>query len=166
MRHIIFIAITLTAVGCVSFRIPTNYQSIILDETVLEQPTRKVPRIEGTWNPTLKLARQLEIDLPQLNGSTAKKLPGAENWVLDVSGYTYQYAGVIVDGKELVYINAFHNGHKVFQDNWQIWRVSVYYGFTNYWGALYDPVNRSFSDLTYNEAAKERASINLFGSDA
>jgi hypothetical protein len=163
MRIPILFALLLTLVGCTALESATNYQSIILDDTILNQCTRDVPSIEGAWNPSLKLAKQIEIDLPQLNGTTAEKLPGAEDWVLDVSGYTYQYAGVIVDGKELVYINAFHNAHKVSQDNWQIWRVDVCYGFTNYWGALYDPKSRTFSDWTHNVAATPRPAIKLRG---
>lgn len=165
MRHFVVYFALLISSGCTFLQSSTNYQSIILDETILEQCTRSVPEIEGTWNPSLKLTRQIEIDLPALNGKTAEKLPGAEEWVLDVSKYTYQYAGVVVEGKQLIYINAFHNLHKVHSDDWQIRRVNVCYGFVHYWGALYDPDTRTFSDWTYNEAAKERPAIKLFGID-
>jgi hypothetical protein len=164
MRHAILSSIVLTFVGCVSLQKSTNYQSILFDNSVLEQCSRSVPKADGYWNPTNVMARQLEIDLPQLNGSSAPKRsrPAATQgsrsteYELDVSDYSYQYSGIVVEEKQLIYVNAFYNGHKVARPNWQYVAISVCAGGTGFWGVLYDPKEHSFSELAFNNVARER----------
>lgn len=154
MRGVIVFTAAMTMAGCASLNGTTNYQSVILDRTILEQCTRQVPEADGYWTPSKKLARQLENDLPKIEDSTAGEI--------DVSDYTYQYAGVVIEGKQLVYVNAFTNLLKVYEDHWQIRAVSGCYGGKGFWGALYDPASRTFSRLAYNEQAKERPVIKLW----
>jgi|GEM_PF-1075652 len=147
--------------GCTFLQSATNYQSVIMDERVLEQCSRETPRAEGFWNPTLKMARQLEQDLPVLDGTTAPRIADVPAFLMDVSDYTYQYVGVVVDGRDLVYINAFYHLSKIHNDKWQFEPVNVCGGYTHFWGALYDPVERTFSDLTFNKASQVRPAIKI-----
>ncbi|HEX7294400.1 MAG TPA: hypothetical protein VF251_01525 [Pyrinomonadaceae bacterium] len=64
--------------------------------------------------------------------------------------YYMQYVGIIVDGKKLIYINAF--GATEPSDSWKEKAVVICDGGTA-WGVLYDPQTKKFSKLAVNGIA-------------
>jgi hypothetical protein len=61
-----------------------------------------------------------------------------------------QYAGIVVNGKHLIYINAFYQSRP---DEWEKWKkiaVAVCDGGSGFWGALYDPKEKKVFDLRLN----------------
>jgi len=62
--------------------------------------------------------------------------------------YKYQYGGIIVDGEELIYINAIHSSKR--SGNWQKTPIVYCGGGKKLWGALFNPTTGVFSGLAFN----------------
>jgi hypothetical protein len=118
-----------------------------LAPTVVQQCSRAVPRISGTWQPTEPQIRQLEADFRSLEGRKSEACcnPGVN--LKDPEHYYRQYVGVVRDGRRLIYINAFREPAP---PDWRTMPVVVCDGGDGHWGVLYDPALRSFSQLAFN----------------
>jgi hypothetical protein len=92
--------------------------------------------------------RALEDRLQNIEAlrATGCCLPDAS--VVDVHSYLRQYVGINVDGKPLIYINAFKRGSE--PATWRAEPVVWCDGGANFWGAVYDPARQAFSDLAFN----------------
>ena len=115
--------------------------------TVVQQCSRAVPRISGTWQPTERQIHQLEEDFKTLEGHPAEACCSPGVRLENPLRSHRQYAGVIRDGRRLIYVNAFPEPAP---PNWRSSPVVVCDGGEGYWGALYDPVLRTFSQLAFN----------------
>jgi hypothetical protein len=125
----------------------------------LEQCSRESPQsvMDGSWAiPPIAIA-QLEEDLPKLAvlGSHHERAAATSAW--DPRAYFRQYAGITIRGKKYVYINAFGSPpiYLKGQDSnrWQHEPVLFCDGGDDFWGVLYDPDTRQFSQLAFNGPA-------------
>jgi hypothetical protein len=114
---------------------------------VVQQCSRAVPRISGTWQPSERQIRQLEADLQSLEGRKPEACCNAGANLKDPLHYYRQYVGVVRDGRRLIYVNAFREPAP---PGWRATPVVVCDGGDGYWGALYDPALRIFSQLAFN----------------
>jgi hypothetical protein len=108
------------------------------------------PAFQSSWPLTRKDARELEVNLPKIsrlgegNGNTARQIK-------NIGQYHRQYVGIVIDGRRLIYINAFSS---VLSDALDaFWRnkiINVCDGGEAFWGAVYDPLTHTFSHLAIN----------------
>jgi len=120
-----------------------------LTNEVLHQCSRATPeRFTGTWRPTAADARRLDEDLGKLNNVVAKLccMPGN---VVHPELFFRQYIGLEIDGQRFIYVNAFEDSTAKSID-WHRVPVVVCDGGDGFWGALYNPRTRSFTDLAVN----------------
>jgi hypothetical protein len=100
--------------------------------------------------------KQLEGDLWQLEGMRARGccLNGAQ--IDHVDEFLRQYFGIVSGGRRYIYINAFPASE--FKDwpkqvpvfNWRMQPFVACDGGSGFWGVLYDPASRRFSQLAFN----------------
>jgi hypothetical protein len=116
-------------------------------EGLLTQCSRPVPRGHtGTWEPTAANLRAMESNFRQLTGLL--RTAGAEE--PDAERYHMQYAGIVIEGENLIYINAFYQSHPGEMEEWKDKAVVACDGGSRFWGALYDPKEKKFFDLHLN----------------
>ena len=76
----------------------------------------------------------------------------AERSVTEPRDFDRQYVGVVVDGRELIYINAFK-----LPDSPSLKPATTAVGACDggaaFWGALYDPQTGAFSEIAINGGA-------------
>jgi len=153
--------IALLLVGCsaATTRVAPDRFAVLMSsraEELLSQCSRPAPEAEGTWQPSISDIAQLETDLPHLVGRKARGCCIRGERLRDVNTYFRQYVGVVISGRKLIYINAFPMTEfddwppQVSRPAWREEPIKVCDGGSGYWGALYDPVRRSFSDLAFN----------------
>jgi hypothetical protein len=74
--------------------------------------------------------------------------------IKDIDKYYFQYVGIVINGKKLIYINAFkvNNEYELerFYKGWKTDPVSVRDGGPSFWGAQFDLDKSEFSDLYMN----------------
>jgi hypothetical protein len=138
-----------------------------LGSAVLEQCTRRVRNgITSYWRPDTIDIRKLEEDLPAILAGIAKR-SGRESF--DADEYYRQYAGIVVSGRRLIYVNGFHKGHvhphllladtadpRIVRSDSAAWRedpVNVCDGGSLFFGVEYDAARRRFGRIEYNERA-------------
>ncbi|AHM62935.1 hypothetical protein D770_23450 [Flammeovirgaceae bacterium 311] len=121
---------------------------------ILKQCSRSVPgNVESYFD--LK-----DVDIQRLESDFRKVLsvnpdgccyPGK---IGNLKKYGYQYAGLVINNRRYIYINAFYLDSKEdlerFHKDWKTLPVIVCDGGESYWGALYDIENGSFSQLYMN----------------
>ena len=69
------------------------------------------------------------------------------------AGRPRRLRGITIRGRRYVYINAFRNftgGNNESSEDWKHKAVIACDGGNYFWGALYDPETREFSDLSAN----------------
>jgi hypothetical protein len=118
---------------------------------VVQQCSRAVPRITGTWVPTARDLKRLEHDLATLRGRLAEACCAPKARLDDPSQYLRQYAGVLREGRRVIYVNAFRRDP--FAGSAQDWHstpVILCDGDPGNWGVLYDPGTRRFFRLAFN----------------
>jgi hypothetical protein len=123
-------------------------------------PSRSVPRIParvmhdvdsyGSWEPSKSEIDGLESDLPHVS---ELRITG---WSSNIhiehpEEYFRQYVGVSHRGQRRIYVNAFCVDPP--PSDWRDHLYVVVDGATCFWQALYDPIARTFSDLTINARA-------------
>ncbi|MEA9588130.1 hypothetical protein VC279_14365 [Xanthomonas sp. WHRI 10064A] len=145
----------LALAGCATTQapstVPTNLKSgqswIITRQSVAEQvldtcsrdsPARHPGQITGYWEPSHQQIEQLESRQDALTPSIAEPRE-----------FDRQYVGVVIEGQQLVYINAFKlpNDPPVKPAREAI---KVCDGGSAFWGALYDPQTGAFSQIAVN----------------
>jgi len=123
-------------------------------------PSHSVPNIParvmhdvdsfGSWEPSTEDIDGLEANLVQV---TALKITG---WSSNIhieypERYFRQYIGVSHRKQHRIYVNAFCDDPP--PPDWRTHLYVVIDGATCYWQALYDPVTKTFSNLTINARA-------------
>jgi hypothetical protein len=112
-----------------------------------KQCSRNPPApIEGTWTPSETQIRKLEEELPSaiVEQASAEQRSGR---VPDPHEYQRQYGGLIVGGKQIIYINGFVDSPST---NWWFRPVVVCDGGYLFFGAEYDPEKNTFSDFQFH----------------
>jgi hypothetical protein len=126
----------------------------------------------ATWVPTIEQIKELERRLPGFLRQQELRPPGGPRT------YYHQYVGVVLAGRQLVYVNGFSKSsiadneawmekfvreHPEAQltakelpeamrtlDGWRSYAVVVCDGGSSYWGVLYDPETKQFSEYSAN----------------
>jgi hypothetical protein len=105
------------------------------------------PSYDGTWLPSPSDVKTLELLLPKIKDLRS---PGG-NRIQSLDGYCFQYFGLIVKNKKLIYINAYACADDGMVASPTVGRYCD--GGTMFWGVLYDPAVGQFSDLRVNGIA-------------
>jgi len=123
-----------------------------LGTPLVQQCSRAVPRITGTWAPSPRDVRRLEADLRHLKGQRAAACCSQKAQMDDALKYYRQYAGVVRGGRKLIYVNGFLHLPEPGPDavDWKAQPVIACGGGVDNWGVLYDPDARTFSQLAFN----------------
>jgi hypothetical protein len=97
--------------------------------------------IDGGWQPDATTVEAAESQLQQLSqpSSSAETIPSPTT-------FFRQYVGVIVSGRKLIYLNALANERVAWREKF----LKTCGGGSGFWGAIYDPATRKFSDLHKN----------------
>lgn len=110
----------------------------VLDTCSRLSPGQPPGRISGYWAPSRAQIEQLEAQLPTLEAQVPK-----------VVDFDRQYVGIEVDGRQLIYLNAFHlPDHSEIDPSREAIRVCD--GGAQFWGAVFDPATNQFADVQFN----------------
>ena len=110
----------------------------VLDTCSRSSPGREPGRVTGYWAPSRQQVEQLEAQLPSLEAQVPK-----------AADFDRQYVGIEMDGRQLIYLNAFHLPDDADIDPARD-AIRVCDGGAQFWGALFDPASGSFSDVQFN----------------
>lgn len=129
-----------------------NYSTILNSEKgkeVMNQYTRCVPQnISGFWNLTQSDINKLENNFKKIQNLKSSKC-GVEGSISDLNIYLFQYIGITIGSKKLLYINAFAS-----RDSKNVWKtepVKACDGGIYFWGAIFDLETLEFNNLEFNE---------------
>lgn len=156
-------ALILTALAvlnsCSASHEDTGRRSVLLPSGqarhLVEQCSRQTPQdVDGVWTVPAATVQQLEQDLPKLSAVVSGDCCGKGSSVSNPGSYYRQYAGVLLDGKKHIYINAFPD-HPIYlkredKDRWLREAQQTCDGGEAFWGVLYNPETRQFSQLSFN----------------
>ncbi|MBS0179127.1 MAG: hypothetical protein JSR20_10250 [Nitrospira sp.] len=138
----------------------------------------KPPAFQDTWQPSEEEIKELEERLSLLQHLKSSLCCHRDGRIKSVHAYYRQYVGIVVDGRKLIYINAFEirslsedhaNGEvlcREFQphrsdcirnfdqahERWRQEPITACDGGDSFWGAIYNPQSKDFSDLAFNGA--------------
>jgi hypothetical protein len=126
-------------------------------ELVLKQCSRPTPRnVDGAWAVPPAVVTQLERDLGKLSELKSHQCCISEESVQNPDSYLRQYVGVTIQGRKYVYINAFREPAAHWRnenvDAMMHKPITMCDGGDSFWGALYDPETRQFSEVAFNGA--------------
>ena len=141
---------------------------------LLRQCSRTPTPIQGTWNPSPDQVRLLEGPLSVLLDHQLSALRLPDSLRPHAGDYYRQYAGVIVGGRRIIYVNGFHktqvaetrtfltehrndsaalrNFPSAFRDSdyWRGVATMVCDGGEYYFGVEYDPETHRFRNFSFN----------------
>lgn len=116
---------------------------------LLNQCTRCIPQnITGFWNLTQSDVNTLENNFKKIKNLKSSKC-GIEGSISELNIYLFQYIGITIGSKKLLYINAFASRDS--KDIWKTEPVKACDGGIYYWGAIFDIETLEFSNLEFNE---------------
>ncbi len=110
----------------------------VLNTCSRSSPGREPGRVTGYWAPSRQQVEQLEAQLPSLEAQVPK-----------AADFDRQYVGIEMDGRQLIYLNAFHLPDDADIDPARD-AIRVCDGGAQFWGAVFDPASGSFSDVQFN----------------
>lgn len=122
-------------------------------KAMLHQCSRGAPEhADGLWQPNAAQIHDLEVRLPKALADATGKNPNNPS----SPGYGRQYAGLIVAGHKIIYVNAFPRGmNEAFdtpqeKNDWHTQPVVVCDGGPSFFGAEYDPATKTFANFAFN----------------
>ncbi len=135
-------------------------------EAVTKQCSRPSPRnFSGTWQPSNEEILEMEAHFAKIKRLKVKKCCIIGARIENPEEFYMQYVGIVVDGKKLIYINAFGEFGTlgieesadssitfIKTDDWKTSAVIVCNGGYE-WGVLYNPKTKKFFDLAINGIA-------------
>ena len=156
-----FSLLLLVALGAACGASSTDHAAILPPdqaEALLKQCSRDTPQhVDGAWEIPSNMAAQLEQDLGKLSGLKARQCCSAGESVSNPATFYRQYVGITIQGRKYVYINAFPlvivGNARQNKDAWKHEPVMTCDGGSDFWGVLYDPETRQFSELAFNGIA-------------
>ena len=155
MRPSSIVVLACLSQGCVATTVPPGMSVVLRPEQnaiILEPCSRPGPgEGAGGWLVPEDIAARLDLDLPKLRKLTSSTCCFLGGRVDDPGIYFRQYFGVIIGGRKLVYVNGV--GRRGADGSWRTSAFSVCDGGSEFWGVLYDPETRTFSDLAFNGSA-------------
>jgi hypothetical protein len=145
------ITVLIIMMACAFPAIAQREKSTLLPATEAKTATHQCSRpspqkFNDTWQPSESIIKDMESRFSQIKKLRVKKccIVGAK--IKNPDKYYMQYVGIIIDGKNLIYINAFSdNDFK----GWKEKAVITCDG-GNDWGVIYDPKLKKFYDLAIN----------------
>lgn len=110
----------------------------VLDTCSRPSPGQTPGRVTGYWAPSRQQVEQLEAALPVL-----------EPQVPQVADFNRQYVGIELEGRKVIYLNAFKlPDHSNVDPSREAIRVCD--GGSMFWGAVFDPATGQFSEVAFN----------------
>lgn len=147
-RSVRWAAIVILAAACFA---QDEKRSVLLpsseSQSVMRLCSRGGPgKIQGGWELGDSDVALLEAHLSDISKLRSRCcMPGV---ITSPRGFYRQYAGVVIGGRRLIYINAFPKDF--IPKDWRSRLVDVCDGGSGFWGALFDPATGKFSDLATN----------------
>ncbi|HTT98915.1 MAG TPA: hypothetical protein VMF58_12760 [Rhizomicrobium sp.] len=131
---------------------------------LIGQCSRDVPRnVTGTWQPTSDQITDLELRL--LAALKAAWPAHAQSNSMSSPTYDHhfvrQYGGLVLNGRKIIYVNAFPSSVVDFDGSnvspavnvdWRSVAIRVCDGGNRFWGAEYDPATKKFDHFAFNGA--------------
>ncbi|HEY0301638.1 MAG TPA: hypothetical protein VGC36_09910 [Rhizomicrobium sp.] len=114
------------------------------------QCSRPSPRpVSGIWQPTFAQVAALEPRLSDL--LTARLVPYSKQRP-SAADYYRQYGGLVVNGRQVIYVNGFYRGLLISSPgtNWLTQPVLICDGGIIAFGVEYDPATGAFSNFAFN----------------
>jgi hypothetical protein len=126
-------------------------RSIVLPATqaaaITHLCSRVGPKVEGTWDATEADIDALETNLQEV--SDLRSTWGSRSLrIVDPRSFYRQYIAIVVAARRLICVNAFYDIDSLPSSAEQL--VSVCDGGPYFWGAVFDPATRKYSDLNIN----------------
>lgn len=129
-------------------------------DRLARQCSRKSPGpVTGTWTPGKAMIADLEFALGEQLEQKLKAIPDAAAAPQD---YYRQYAGLLIDGRQVIYINGVHNSvidrdlareqgaGRPQRGLWTNEPVMICDGGTLTFGVEYDPATKAFDKFAFN----------------
>jgi hypothetical protein len=121
---------------------------------LMDQCSRSVPEWDDFWTPDAAQIADLENGFEEAVAAELKK----RGEQAPSAGFDRQYIGITVHGQKRIYVNAFIHALSdgkstvVFppRDFWRSNAVVVCDGGSYYFGAVFDPTTKTFSDFAFN----------------
>lgn len=121
-------------------------------QMLLSPCSRNAPQgVEATWIVPQEVVDQLEANLYKLARLRADQCCILRGRIRYPGTYFRQYVGIVIGNRRLVYINAFRSASD--KAEWRSEAVVACDGGDDYWGAVYDPETKVFSNLAINGLA-------------
>jgi hypothetical protein len=134
-------------------KVPTNVISdsqVIFPEEraseLLEQCSRTAPKADTFWTPSREDIARLEKLLPDYVKVNSPRY--CSNLYNKLTEYRFQYGGIVVNGRKLIYVNAFHVN--IGGETWRTEFIGICDGACNAWGVEFDVESEIFSDINAN----------------
>jgi hypothetical protein len=120
----------------------------ILARQLVHQCSRPVPGpVTAVWQPAASQIAALE---PKLSDLLSKQLKPYSKDRLSAADYYRQYGGLVVNGKQVIYVNGFYRGLLAGAKNWQSEPVLICDGGIMAFGAVFDPATGGLSQFNFN----------------
>lgn len=148
-------AIAIVLGGCATTMKVLPGHSVVLPETaatgVAHQCSRPgPPKFEATWTPSSDIVREMEERIDDIRSLRAGCCIRGTR-ITNLESYYFQYAGIVVNDRKLIYVNAFWGSPD--SEAWLTQPVMYCDGGSGSWGVLYDPERRVFFELHVNGIA-------------
>jgi hypothetical protein len=139
---------------------PAERARLLLHQCSRDAPDRddqSNEHVSATWKPDGRQIKRLEELLPAaLSAELSKRTQNNDR----AKAITRQYAGLVINGRKIIYVNAFPAGaldvefsptyRRIF--NWQSEPALVCDGGAVFFGVEYDPATEMFSNFKFNGA--------------
>jgi len=153
MRFSFVLIVVWLLVGCVENQtlLPGTFiLSVAAGPKLLNQCSRSVPDgVSGYWNPSIEDVNYIDrnVDGYFYTEKTRgiRKLPRK-----NLDRYHRQYLGITVNGKRLIYGNFYYSKLIEPSDNETLEPEVICDGGNDYFGIVFDPVERKFLDVQFN----------------
>ncbi|HEY4940507.1 MAG TPA: hypothetical protein VII56_03690 [Rhizomicrobium sp.] len=117
---------------------------------LLHQCSRATPaQVSGVWQPT---PAQIAVLEPKLSDLLTRQLIPFSNYRPSAADYYRQYGGLIVNGRQIIYVNGFYRALLTSTPNmdWRVKPVQICDGGIISFGVEYDPASGALSHFAFN----------------
>lgn len=154
MDGLFFCAVCFALLTCLSSHAQREKSTLLPASEAKEatdQCSRPSPsKYSDTWRPSEAEIKEMESRLSQIKRLRVKECCITGERIENPERFYMQYVGIVVDGRRLIYVNAFPPSDA--SEGWKEHAVNVCDGGTA-WGVLYDPKAKKFFDLAVNGIA-------------
>jgi hypothetical protein len=148
------VSFLVASVGCTVLPLPAGRSTLLPESAahaVVQQCSRPAPTaIDGTWVPDEATLAELDRQIPRVARMSATCCTVGLK-LRSVSDSYVQYVGIVLNGRRYIYVNGVRGSEP--PPNWRHIPVMACDGGSYFWGALYDPETRRFSEFAVNGSA-------------